>query len=97
PEQVAGLAGFVFEAEKNQRDLSVGRGERQKLARLGGEVVGERKLLGLRRQLLVGGGPGRLGGEVNRNAGGSGRGLERRWHDGLANRTGCRRGCRIFA
>ena len=64
PEQVAGFAGLVFEAENDLRDLAVGRGQRQTLAGLGGKVVGEGKLPGVRRKLAADRGPCRLGGEM---------------------------------
>ena len=47
PEQVAGFAGLVLEAENDLRDLPVGRGQRQAFAGLGGKVVGLRELPGL--------------------------------------------------
>ena len=88
PEQVAGFAALVLEAENDLRDLPVGRGQRQAFAGLGGEVVGRRKLPGLLGKLPGDHGPCGLGSENDRNGSGVGRGLERGLHAGLAEGDG---------
>ncbi len=80
PEQIAGFAGLVLQAEYDLRDLAVGRRQRKARPGLGGKAIGPGKLPGLGRKVGADRVPCRLGREHNRDGRSGRRGLENGRH-----------------
>jgi hypothetical protein len=67
PEQVAGFAGVVLQAEHDLRDLAIRGGQRETRSGLGRKAIGQRELPGLRRKIGADCVPCRLGRKCDGN------------------------------